>query len=75
MVSDDEMTGRAYMIYELKHIDVSLIRFSATEDTSTPEIKILWKNETEKALFPLDLSPDEEGLARVSKGLSINDCY
>lgn len=96
------------MIYELKHIDISLIRFSATEDTSTPEIKILWKNEAKKELFPLDLSPDAEGLAtwlkrrtipknrayvhnflskcglninrpmaviRVSKGLSLNDCY
>ncbi len=59
------------MIYELKHIDVSLIRFSATEDTSTPKIKILWKNEAKKELFPLDLSPDEEGLATWLKRRTI----
>ena len=32
------------MNYELKHYDLSLVRFSATEDTNTPEIKILWVN-------------------------------
>lgn len=96
------------MIYELKHYDVSLIRFSATEDTNTPEVKILWENEAKKELFPLDLKPTDEGLSawlkrrtipknrayvhnflskcglninrpmsiiKVSKGLSLNDCY
>lgn len=96
------------MNYELKHYDLSLVRFSATEDTNTPEIKILWVNETEKDLFPLDLELTDEGLAKwlkhrtipknrayvhnflskcglninrpmtiikVSKGLSLNDCY
>jgi len=32
------------MNYELKHFDTALVRFSATEDTNTPEIKILWVN-------------------------------
>lgn len=96
------------MNYELKHYDLSLVRFSATEDTNTPEIKILWVNEGKKDLFPLDLELTDEGLAkwlkhrtipknrayvhnflskcglninrpmtiiRVSKGLSLNDCY
>lgn len=96
------------MIYELKHYDLPLIRFSATEDTNTPEIKILWSNENKKDLFPLDLELSSEGLVkwlkhrtipknrayvhsflskcglninrpmaiiRVSKGLSLNDCY
>lgn len=96
------------MNYELKHYDLSLVRFSATEDTNTPEIKILWVNEAEKDLFPLDLELTDEGLAKwlkhrtipknrayvhnflskcglninrpmtiikVSKGLSLNDCY
>lgn len=96
------------MIYELKHYDVSLIRFSAAENTSALEVKILWVNEAQRRLFPLDLSPTEEGLSawlkrrtipknrayvhnflskcglnanrpmsiiRVSKGLSLNDCY
>lgn len=59
------------MIYELKHYDVSLIRFSATEDTSNPEIKILWKNEVQRALFPLDLFPTEDGLATWLKRRTI----
>lgn len=96
------------MNYELKHYDLSLVRFSATEDTNTPEIKILWVNEAKKDLFPLDLELTDEGLAKwlkhrtipknrayvhnflskcglninrpmtiikVSKGLSLNDCY
>lgn len=96
------------MNYELKHYDLSLVRFSATEDTNTPEIKILWVNEDKKDLFPLDLELTDEGLAKwlkhrtipknrayvhnflskcglninrpmtiikVSKGLSLNDCY
>lgn len=96
------------MTYELRHCDVSLMRFFVTEDTSTPEIKILWSNQAKRDLFPLDLERTEEGLARwlknrtipknrayvnnflskcglhinrpmailkVSKGLSLNDCY
>ena len=96
------------MNYELKHFDTTLVRFSATEDTNTPEIKILWKNDAKKDLFPLDLELTEEGIAKwlkhrtipknrayvhnflskcglninrpmtiikVSKGLSLNDCY
>ena len=43
------------MNYELKHFDTTLVRFSATEDTNTPEIKILWKNDAKKDFFPLDL--------------------
>lgn len=43
------------MNYELKHFDTTLVSFSATEDTNTPEIKILWKNEVRKELFPIEL--------------------
>ena len=96
------------MNYELKHFDTTLVRFTATEDTNTPEINILWMNEAKKDLFPLDLELTSEGLAKwlkhrtipknrayvhnflskcglninrpmsiikVSKGLSLNDCY
>ena len=41
------------MIYELKHYDVTLVRFSATEDTNTPEINILWSNKAKKICFLL----------------------
>ena len=96
------------MDYELRHFDTPVLRFSATEDSSTPDIEISWRNEERRDLFPLDLNPTKEGLARwlkhrmipknrayvhsflskcglnlnrpmniikVSKGLSLNDCY
>ena len=96
------------MNYELKHFDTTLIRFSATEDSNTPEIQILWQNDEQKELFPLDLDISGDGIAKwlkhrtipknrayvhnflskcglnlnrpiniikVSKGLSLNDCY
>ena len=96
------------MNYELRHFDTPLIRFTATEDSSMPEITILWVNEAEKHLLPLDLSLTGDSVAKwlksrtipknrayvhnflskchlnlnrpmniikVSKGLSLNDCY
>ena len=96
------------MSYEIRHFDTPLIRFSATEDSSSPEIQILWTNEQKKDLFPLDLQVTNEGITKwlkhrtipknrayvhnflskcglsinrpmsiikVSKGLSLNDCY
>ena len=59
------------MNYELKHYDSCLVRFSATEDTNTPEIKILWVNETERDLLPLDLEITGEGLAKWLKHRTI----
>lgn len=96
------------MNYELRHFDTPLIRFAATEDSSMPQITILWVNEAEKHLLPLDLSLTGDSIAKwlksrtipknrayvhnflskcnlnlnrpmniikVSKGLSLNDCY
>lgn len=96
------------MNYELRHFDITLIRFSATEDSNTPEIQILWKNDAQEELFPLDLEVSGDGITKwlkhrtipknrayvhnflskcglnlnrpiniikVSKGLSLNDCY
>ena len=59
------------MNYELKHYDLSLVCFSATEDTNTPEINILWVNETKKELLPLDLDLTNEGLAKWLKHRTI----
>ena len=100
--------GGIGMIYELRHFDTPLIRFTATEDTNEPEIEILWVNEKKRQLMPLDLEVDAEGVSRwlrnrtipknrayvssflakcgmsinrpmniirVSKGMSLNDCY
>ena len=59
------------MNYELKHFDTTLVRFTATEDTNTPEIKILWKNDAKKDLFPLDLELTDEGIAKWLKHRTI----
>ena len=59
------------MNYELKHFDTTLVRFSATEDTNTPEIKILWINEAKKDLFPLDLELTDIGISKWLKHRTI----
>lgn len=59
------------MNYELKHYDLSLVRFSATEDTNVPEMKILWVNEAKKDLFPLDLELTDEGISKWLKHRTI----
>lgn len=96
------------MNYELKHFNTTLLRFSATEDSATPEIKILWVNDGSRYLLPLGMELNGAGIAKwlkqrtipknrayvnnflskcglhinrpmniikVSKGLSLNDCY
>lgn len=53
------------MNYILKHFDTPLIRFYASEDSNDPEITILWINEGERRLLPLDLKePYEESLSK-----------
>ena len=59
------------MIYELRHFDDVLLRFSATEDTSMPEIELLWVNDDKRDLMPLDLSLDEVGVASWLKHRTI----
>lgn len=96
------------MVYELRHFDTPLLRFSA-ENGAEPDIRILWLDGNKKNLLPLDLPElTDAGLSfwlrhrtipknrayvdsilgrmglsinrpmdviRVSKGLSLNDCY
>ena len=50
------------MTYILKQFDTALLRFSATEDTSAPEIDILWVNDEKRSLLPLDLEVTPESL-------------
>ena len=52
------------MGYLLKQFDIPLLRFSVVENTATPELRIEWVNEENKALLPLDLSLSPEGLSR-----------
>jgi hypothetical protein len=89
-------------------MNTPLIRFSVLEESNSPEIDILWINEEQKHLMPLELELSAEGLGKwikhrtipknrayvnnflskcglhinrpmsiikVSKGLSLNDCY
>ena len=52
------------MDYILKQFDEPLVKFSATTDTSEPEIQILWTNEEKAAFLPLDLTLTPDGLSR-----------
>lgn len=59
------------MNYELRYFDTPLLRFSATEDSSTPEIQILWTNEENRNLLPLDLEVNPDGVAKWLKHRTI----
>lgn len=52
------------MEHILKQFDKPLLKFSATTDTSEPEIQILWIDEDSRSLLPLDLTLTPEGLSR-----------
>lgn len=52
------------MEYILKQFDKPLLKFSATTDTSEPEIQILWIDEDSRSLLPLDMTLTPEGLSR-----------
>lgn len=52
------------MEYFLKQFDKPLLKFSATTDTSEPEIQILWIDEESRSLLPLDLTLTPGGLSR-----------
>ena len=52
------------MIYVLKQFDMPLLRFSATTDTSEPEIEILWHDPEHADKLPLDLQLTPESLSK-----------
>ena len=52
------------MKYTLKHFDTPLLTFTATQDTSMPEIELIWINEEKKNMLPLDLECSPEGVSR-----------
>ena len=59
------------MIYELRHFDTALMQFSATEDTSSPEIEILWLSDENKALLPLDMATEVDSVSHWLKKRTI----
>lgn len=50
--------------YVLKQYDTPLLKFSATTDSTEPEIEILWYDTERTALLPLDLELTPESLGR-----------
>lgn len=52
------------MNFTLKHYDTPLLTFSATMDTSTPELEILGHDPERTSLLPLDLELTPESLSR-----------
>ena len=59
------------MVFQLKHFDTVLMEFAATEASDVPDVEILWLNETDKNLLPLDLEISEEGVAKWLKSRTI----
>lgn len=50
--------------YEIRHFNTPLLRFSATEDSSSPDITIIWQDDSRKNLLPLGLTVSGEGISR-----------
>ena len=61
---NNTVKGGSNITYELRHFDTPLMRFTATEDTSSPEIEILWVNEEKKVLLPLDMNVNGDSVSR-----------
>ncbi len=58
------------MIYDLKHYDNTVLKFSAIDDSNEPEIKITWVD-NDNTLLPLDLELTDEGLYKWLKHRTI----
>ncbi|MDO5134081.1 MAG: hypothetical protein Q4D81_14040 [Eubacteriales bacterium] len=56
-------------VYTLKHFDTPLLDFCIAENTSRPSLRIVWHNDRDLPLLPLDLGREPEGFAAES-GLS-----
>ena len=56
--------GGSNMVFELKHFDTTLLRFSAQVDSAELAPEILWVSEDGKGLLPLDLELSPSGIAR-----------
>ena len=54
----------------LKQYDIPLLRFSATNDSSTPEIEVHWINEDQRHLLPLDAPPHHSPQPRLCQSAS-----
>ena len=58
------------MLYDLRHFDETVLKFSAIDNTNNPDVKITWTNKN-KTLLPLDLELTDEGLYKWLKHRTI----
>lgn len=58
------------MIYEIRHFDKTVLKFSAIDNSNEPDIKILWTAE-DKTLLPLDMELTNEGVYKWLKHRTI----
>ncbi len=59
------------MIYTVKLYDTPLLRFEVLENLADPVVHIIWIDESQKHLLPLDMEPSESGLSRWLRHRSI----
>lgn len=52
------------MVYIIKHFDTELLKFSAEENSSDPNIEVLWINEDKKHLLPIDMEINPDSIYR-----------
>lgn len=52
------------MTYELRHFDTPLLRFSASEDTNSPEAEIIWQDTDKSNLLPLNMLPTNDSVQK-----------
>lgn len=58
------------MLYDLRHFDETVLKFSAIDNTNNPDVKITWTSKN-KTLLPLDLELTDEGLYKWLKHRTI----
>ena len=59
------------MIYELKHFDKTVLKFSAVDNSNEPDIKIVWTAD-DKVLLPLDLELTDKDMKMLSLGTMVD---
>ena len=52
------------MIYTIKHFDTPLLKFGADENSNDPNLEIIWIDEENKHLLPLDMETTSNSIYR-----------
>ena len=52
------------MIYTIKHFDTPLLKFGADENSNDPNLEIIWNDEENKHLLPLDMETTSNSIYR-----------